>query len=245
MKQKNDLIHLDSIDSTNNYLKNICSASSVKEGTVILADYQNEGKGQGFNKWHSKKGENLLVSILFKPMLRANQHFALSEFITLGIIDTLSDYGINSKVKWPNDIYVGDQKIAGILVENSLMGEDIFQTIAGIGLNVNEEEFPDYLPNPVSMKMILKKDIDKSLFLDKLIKNMFIRYNSIKESRITKLNIEFNALLYKKDVSSKFISNDVPFKAIIVGVAEMGELLLKDEKGIKPYLFGEVQMIIE
>jgi BirA family biotin operon repressor/biotin-[acetyl-CoA-carboxylase] ligase len=240
-----NLICLDNIDSTNNYLKNLCAKETLEEGTVIMAGYQMAGKGQGKNAWHSKKGENLLASILFNPSINAAGHFAISEFISLAIIDTLTSFGIQSEIKWPNDIYAGDKKIAGILVENSIMGKTIFQTIAGIGLNVNEKDFPEYLPNPTSINILLNREIAIKEILTILVNNLNNRYQLIKGKKFQLLHNDYNSELYRRNISANFRSENAIFRATILGVGKSGELQLKMEDGKnKVYLFGEVQMII-
>jgi BirA family biotin operon repressor/biotin-[acetyl-CoA-carboxylase] ligase len=248
MPEKEDaynVIKLDNIDSTNNYLKNLNVDNSLEEGTVILAEYQNAGKGQGKNSWHSKKGKNLLLSILFKPSINATEHFMISEFISLGIIDTLASFGITSEIKWPNDIFVGNKKIAGILVENSIMDKLIFQTIGGIGLNLNEDDFPEDLLNPTSIKLLTNKEVNIEDLLKFLIKNLFNRYELVKEKNIQKLNDEYNSLLYKRNIQAVYQSDDLSFKATLLGVSKSGELRLKmEDDSVKEYLFGEVHMIL-
>jgi BirA family transcriptional regulator, biotin operon repressor / biotin---[acetyl-CoA-carboxylase] ligase len=245
INQNYKLISLDNVDSTNNYLKKLCVEKSVDEGTVIMAAYQNAGKGQGKNSWHAEKGENLTVSILFNPLIKAIDHFMISEFISLGIIDTLAFLGIASQIKWPNDIYAGDKKIAGILVENSIMNNTIFQTIVGIGLNVNEEDFPVELPNPTSIKLLLNKETDIREILNVLVKNLFERYTIIKEGKFKILHDEYNSLLYRKNLLRNYNSEDKEFTALLIGVGMSGEMKLKMEDGfVKEYLFGEVKMII-
>jgi len=243
--QNINIICVDNIDSTNNFLKKLCIERFPDEGTVIMAEYQNAGKGQGKNSWHSKKGRNLLVSVLLKPSLNAIDHFLISEFISMGIIDTLAAYRIKSEIKWPNDIYVGDKKIAGILVENSIKHNSIYQTIAGIGLNVNEDDFPEYLPNPTSIYLEIKKELNITELLKFLMNKLFERYKLIKGNDFQQLHNEYNSILYRKNISSGYNAAADIFSAILIGVGTSGELQLKMEDGnIKEYLFGEVQMIV-
>jgi BirA family biotin operon repressor/biotin-[acetyl-CoA-carboxylase] ligase len=236
------LISLDTVDSTNNYLKKLNIEENLEEYTVILSAYQESGRGQGKNSWHSKKGENLLASVLFKPSINVANHFSISEFISLGIVDTLAFYGIHPKIKWPNDIYVGNKKIAGILVENSIMGGNILQVVAGIGLNINEVVFPKKLPNPTSIR--LQKDIMPivSEVLTRLMSNLIKRYEFVSENKFEILHEEYNNLLYLKNKLATYLCAGRSFKAVIVGVGKSGEL--QNESGnIENYLFGEVQFI--
>ncbi len=120
------LIHLPSVDSTNKYAAAILHKENATEGTVILADVQTQGKGQGDNTWLSDKGLNLLCSIILKPdFLPAYKQFYLSMCIATGINDCLTDLGIRSQVKWPNDILINGKKVAGILIENTILSQNL------------------------------------------------------------------------------------------------------------------------
>ena len=147
-----NIIWLESVDSTNSEIRR--RIENLDDLTVISARNQTEGRGQNGNKWFSQHGQSLTFSIVLKQIaLRAWEQAAISEAVALAIVDTLDSYGIKAWIKWPNDIYCGDKKICGILIENSLMGEQIRWSIIGIGLNVNQTNFPTDLPNPTSMKL--------------------------------------------------------------------------------------------
>ena len=159
MAKKHDIIWLESIDSTNEECRR--RISDIDNLSVVAALSQTSGKGQRGNVWLSEPGRNLTFSIVLKfpakglkaemePMLAYDQ-FVLSEITSLAIVDLLAEHDIQAKIKWPNDIYVGDRKICGMLIENSLRGEWIQHSIIGIGLNVNQRNFDVTLPNPTSM----------------------------------------------------------------------------------------------
>lgn len=150
-------IHLSEIPSTNTYAKEQARALlEAGEMPVCIRAYrQTGGRGQRGNSWESAPGKNLTISILTVPEgLRPAQQFSISEAVALGVCDLLAHYDIDARVKWPNDIYVGHEKIAGILIEHSLMGMGFQYTVAGIGLNVNQQTFLSDAPNPVSMAQI-------------------------------------------------------------------------------------------
>ena len=150
MAKKHDIIWLDSIDSTNEEAKR--HISDIDNLSVLSAYEQTEGRGQRGNTWSSNAGENLMFSVVLKsPVLMAEDHFALNEIAALSVADFLSTYGIKAEIKWPNDIYVGEKKICGILIENSFRGKTISSSIIGIGLNINQRNFNVNLPNPTSM----------------------------------------------------------------------------------------------
>ncbi len=144
-------IILDTVDSTNTWLKS--HASELEDMTMVVAREQTAGRGQRGNSWESEPGANLTFSLLFRPHeFEASHQFGISEAVALAIADSLEElYGLKAEVKWPNDIYVGNRKICGILIEHSLCGRFIERTIAGAGININQKEFLSDAPNPVSV----------------------------------------------------------------------------------------------
>lgn len=146
------LIHINETNSTNNYLQSLCSEQKVEELTVIVADFQTSGRGQRGNSWESDPGKNLLFStVIFPEFLEARRQFLISQIISLAIKEELDTYTSDISIKWPNDIYWKEKKICGMLIENDLMGRNINQSIAGIGININQEIFHSSAPNPVSL----------------------------------------------------------------------------------------------
>ena len=165
MAKKHDIIWLESVDSTNEECRR--HISDIDNLSVVAALSQTSGKGQRCNRWISSPGENLTFSVALKfpisggaatgksglePM-HAYDQFVLSEITSLSVVELLAEHGIEAKIKWPNDIYVAEKKICGILIENSLRGEWIQHSIIGIGLNVNQRNFDVKLPNPTSMAL--------------------------------------------------------------------------------------------
>ena len=143
--------HLEEVSSTNDFLR---AYEPMADVTVLSASYQTNGRGQMGNTWISNSGENALFSILVCPSaLKASDGFVLSQAMALSIKEVLDAYLEGISIKWPNDIYCGDEKICGILIENSLKGSEIDWSIIGIGLNVNQTSFPEHLPNPTSMRL--------------------------------------------------------------------------------------------
>ncbi|MBP5136693.1 MAG: biotin--[acetyl-CoA-carboxylase] ligase, partial [Paludibacteraceae bacterium] len=149
------IIHLKSVESTNDYLTRLIATEEVAEGTVVMADFQTAGRGQTGNTWESAKGENLLFSMALFPDIPASSSFLLSQVVSLALIDTLDSFSIpDSHIKWPNDIYVGDNKLAGFIIDQTVLGDKVSSAVAGIGLNVNQKDFPSELPNATSMALI-------------------------------------------------------------------------------------------
>ena len=155
MNQSCQIIKLEETESTNTYLKNILAESSIGEFTVVSTNFQTKGRGQMGNSWISNRGENLLFSMLIYPhTIKANEQFVISQVVSVALANVLRRYVCDIKIKWPNDIYWKDNKIAGILIENSLLGHHIERSIIGIGLNINQNTFPNFLVNPISLQMI-------------------------------------------------------------------------------------------
>ena len=149
------------LDSTNNEAKRAFGA--LDNMSVIAAVLQTAGRGRGSHSWVSAEGENLTFSLVMKfreGMLPASEAVRITHLATVSVCDLLLEEGVEPRIKWPNDIWVGEEKICGILIENVLDGQYIEASIIGIGLNINEEGWPDYLPNPVSLKDLTGKEYD-------------------------------------------------------------------------------------
>jgi BirA family biotin operon repressor/biotin-[acetyl-CoA-carboxylase] ligase len=162
MENKTDIIWLDSIDSTNDEARR--RILTLDNLSVLSALEQTGGRGQRENKWHSEPNQNLTFSIVLKnPPVKAADQFIISEITAVTLVSFLAEHGIEADIKWPNDIYVSGKKICGILIENSLKGQGIDWTIIGIGLNVNQFNFPVNLPNPTSMRICTQRKSPYSL----------------------------------------------------------------------------------
>lgn len=205
---KADIIWLDRVDSTNDEAKR--RISDIDNLSVVSALEQTSGRGQRGNQWYSAPGQNLLFSIVLKsPSLIAKDHFALNEMAALSVTDFLSAYGIKAEIKWPNDIYVGQKKICGILIENSFLGNAISSSIIGIGLNINQRNFNVSLPNPTSLVLCSAQDepldIDRCLcrFMD-----IFTSYHDrflASDSDLSPLRQHYLDALWRSGMLSRFI----------------------------------------
>lgn len=255
-----EIIFLDIVDSTNNWL--ISHEEELSAPVMVRCKTQSAGRGQRGNSWESESGKNFTGSILFHPVnFHATSQFFISEAIALAVVKTLKSYGIDSKVKWPNDIYVGDKKICGILTEHVILGNNISRTISGIGINVNQEIFLSDAPNPVSMKILTGKDYDLNEFSDrfsniledslKFVLDKNIAHNSSETPQDSKESIHKNFLdlLWRfDDTYYPFIdkkNNNEKIYARIVTVAPDGMLTLELKNGdIRKYAFKEVEFIV-
>jgi BirA family biotin operon repressor/biotin-[acetyl-CoA-carboxylase] ligase len=232
-------------DSTNHHLKYMRETDELPDGTVILADYQSNGRGRDGNVWYSGKELNVLMSVLMYPDIQAEHFFLLTEIASLALIDLLKEFNIHAEIKWPNDIYVAEKKIAGILIENILNSDIIEASIIGIGLNVNESVFPDNLPNPVSIRNITQKDHERRALADKLLQKIMTRYNELIAGQYKKIHNDYNSCLFRKNKQGKYSFGNKQFQASVHSVLQNGILVLEDKAGeLKQFTFGELEMIL-
>jgi len=243
MSRMSDFIIVDETTSTNDFLKNLAKDNTLNEGFVVFTHNQTSGKGQRGNSWESAKGKNITLSFLFYPVfLKLHSHFLLSEAVALGVKDTLDSYLENIEIKWPNDIYCENRKIAGILIENEITGQQITSSVVGIGLNVNQIYFSDKAFNPISMKQVLKKDIKILPLLELLVDNVRRRYIQLKQADFDTIIADYHSFLYRKNDFHLFLDSDNnTFRAEIINVSEDGILHLRTSEGrILNFNFKEI-----
>ena len=217
-----------------------------REGDVVWADFQTAGRGQRGHEWHSRKGENLTFSVVLEPnFVPIAEQFAVSEVVALSLVDMLAEYGTEARIKWTNDIYVGDRKLVGILIEHSLAATTLRRTIVGVGINVNQTEFDSSLPNPVSMAQLLNKELNTEEVLQCFLKYLQRNYEVLRDGGAKELHNRYNELLYRlNEYHTYALPSGEKFKAKILGTAPSGALRLEDEEGkMKDYLFKEVEFV--
>ena len=231
------IVHIDETDSTNRWLKD------HGEGTMVVAtDYQTAGKGCGSNAWESERGKNLTFSMLIHPDgIAAREQFHITEVVSVALCRTLQPYIYNKvEIKWPNDIYVGDRKLCGILIENRLQGNVIVDCIIGIGLNVNQRVFLSDAPNPVSMYQLTGQETDREALLADFLQTFDQEWQNKANGS------EYRELLYRKGKDGLYEDKTGRFVARLADVLPDGRLLLVDEAGKeRAYAFKEVSFIIE
>ena len=229
--------------SSNTWATNLLKHKRPPEGIIISTKQQTAGRGHGSNKWESKRGKNLTFSIILYPVfLKADEQFLLSMAISLGIKDFLELFIDNIYIKWPNDIYVSDDKIAGILIENSISGNNFDYCVAGIGININQEKFTRYAVNPISLFQLTGRihSLDDSLNL--LCRQLDFRYNQLKKVK-NRQNIKANYLnsLYHYQEFVQFRHENKKFTAKIAGIDSSGRLIIRHKNGeIEKFGFHEV-----
>ena len=241
------LIHINETNSTNNYLQSLCSKQKMEELTVVVADFQTSGRGQRGNSWESDPGKNLLFStVIFPEFLEARRQFLISQIISLAIKEELDTYTSDISIKWPNDVVVSHKKICGMLIENDLMGRNISQSIAGIGININQEMFHCSAPNPVSLRQITGKKYD----LFEILKNIMLRiqsyYSLLKKGDTTSIACQYEKSLFRREGIHRYKDANGEFLARIVCVEPEGRLILEDEMLMKrDYMFKEVEYLLK
>ena len=238
--------HLKEIGSTNTYLQESDKDRLLPEGTIVYCDIQRSGRGQRGNSWESEPFKNLTFSLLLRPEhIPANRQFLLSEIVSLATVDVLNRYATGFSIKWPNDIYWKDKKICGMLIENDLMGIHISQSIAGVGININQKEFHSSAPNPISIIQITHRESDRMEILAQVLQRIKEYYRILQEGDIEFITDRYQAALFRKEGIHFYKDSEETFNAGIVEVEADGHLVLQDETGkIRRYLFKEVQYIL-
>lgn len=239
-----NILAIDNTSSTNSWL-----AEHDGEFTppfMVYARSQTAGRGQRGNSWEAAPGKNLTASVLIVPDgVEPHQQFVISEAIALAVTDLLHEMGIASKVKWPNDIYVGNKKICGILIEHSIMGRKITRTIAGIGININQEIFMSDAPNPISVRLLTDKEHDIAKAAEILGKKVEKRLLQIQEGSIHQ---EFMKNLWRCDGKHYPFYDKLRNEHIyarIEDIAKDGILTLQKTDGEKrKFAFKEVEFTI-
>lgn len=254
----------DTIDSTNSQAAR--ELDTAPHGSVWIADFQTAGRGQRGNKWESGRGENLTFSILLRPeFLHAPRQFLISQVCAIGVCRYLQEKGLPAMIKWPNDVYIGNKKICGMLIENSLRGDKLAVSIAGIGLNLNQTRFASDAPNPTSLLLESPSRQVNATFnrreeLASLLGYIFTAYGELEEGFAEELDKEYTENLYRLGEYHRFIEiapeapGDMPVEkmaagreitARIIGVDTYGCAILELEDGERrTYPFKGIRYVI-
>lgn len=233
--------------STNQFLRDMVNAEFQSEGLVIQTEKQTAGRGYGTNGWESEEGKNLLFSLYLKPdFLAAANQFYLSKVMSLTLINVLEQISDKEgfSIKWPNDIYFNDLKIAGILMENSVQGNILSDSIMGVGLNINQKIFSDSLPNPISLAHITNKEWDKDEILMSILKIFNSEYENLMNTKFKHIKENYLKHLFRLNVKSKYFIDNQIVEGTIVGIDEFGRLELLINNVVKIFGFKEVEFVI-
>lgn len=250
--------HLPEVQSTNTYLLDLLAqGTTLPDTTVIYTLRQTAGRGQMGNSWESEMDKNILFSMLLCPtFLPIREQFLLSQICSLGIVEALDELirtqhlqdEVKLSIKWPNDIYAGDGKLCGILIENRLMGGTLQHSVLGVGINVNQEKWIGNAPNPVSLKM-LGIQTDPLTVLDLVTKHIVELYNAFRDNKemANVIRERYMQRLYRKDGYYAYYdpAKDEHFDAEIAGVDAQGPLMLRLPSGeVRSYWFKEVKFVL-
>ena len=242
------LIELEEVDSTNSYASRILLLNQLADGTVIMAHSQRSGRGQRGSTWESDPGTNLLVSYIFYPrFISAEDHFSLNQILCLSIYEFIKSKVTQPvSIKWPNDIMVNDSKIAGLLIETVVRGSKIHQCIAGIGINVNQTIFMDYIPPAISLSLLNKKNYVLKDCLSYLNECLNKWYAILTVGNRKKIKETYANALYRKGVLAWYETGNKKFKGTIHSTMSHGELVIIQEDGFE-YVFKnkEVKYLYE
>lgn len=240
------IVKLDAIDSTNAYLKRTMRVRQLEDYTVAVAEVQTSGRGQQGTSWVSEPGKNLIFSVFKKfSGFYATQHFYLNLMVSLSIYRTLEELNIpNLRIKWPNDILSGNYKICGILIETILAGEMIKSAVIGVGLNLNQTQFPE-LPNATSLKLLTGRSFDRDEVLQMVIENLKSRFLFTGDSEREALREGYADKLFMKDRRAAFqILEGQEVEGFIRGVSEGGKLLVEfDNQAVREFDLKELKLL--
>jgi BirA family biotin operon repressor/biotin-[acetyl-CoA-carboxylase] ligase len=249
------ILRIPIVDSTNRLLREWLEsgqASVTQEGALLVADEQTSGRGQAGNSWEAAAGQNITCSLAFRPdFLPRERHFLLSEAVALGVKAALDEAAAEVgglapfAIKWPNDIFWGDRKIAGILIENQWMDRHIAQSIVGIGVNINQIEW--VTPHAVSLRQLLGTPIETEAVLEKMHRHIMLWYSRLKARDFSAVAEAYARALYRREGFFPYKEPaGAPFLAQIERVADDGFLYLRTEEGeVRRYAFKEVGVVIE
>lgn len=225
-----NLVYVPVCHSTNTLATDLCNKTPLSEGTLVITDHQQAGKGQRGNRWQAEPSQNFTFSLILKPtFLEIGNQFILNQCVSLAITDFISELLTNEvKIKWPNDILIQDKKVCGILIENTLTGEQIQQSVIGIGLNVNQRQFES--PRATSLALISKRDYLLSAILDRLLEHLEARYLQLKRGEFEAIQTDYLSRLYRINEAHQYQAASRQFEGTITGVDATGRLKIKTDE---------------
>lgn len=240
-------IFLPETNSTNKFAQNFIITNKQKENTIVLTDFQTDGVGQGNKKWHSEKGVNLLFSIVIYPhYLEARSNFLLSMITSISIAEVLKSYDVGEvNIKWPNDILLNNKKICGILIANQLCGRQIENSIIGVGLNVNQTDFPSELKLATS----LHKESGKTFHLRSVLNDILILFDYyielLKNFKLEIINHKYINLMFGLEGTLNFSTQTGELlEGRLIGIKQNGKIIVKIEDQVKSFDNSEIKIIL-
>lgn len=243
---KAPIIKIEKADSSNNQAINLAKNNDTIEGTIVWVLNQTKGKGQGSKKWHSNANENLTFSIIFKPSFLPIEHqFLISKMAAVAVCKVISCFCTNTFIKWPNDIYINNKKIAGILIENTIQAKNMYISVIGIGINVNQKTFPANIPNPTSLFIENNQKYELQNLLQLLQQSIIKEYQKLKNGQYQSIEDDYDCLLYKKNQTIRILHNKKEINAYVMYVDSTGFLHLLIENKEVLFSVGEIEFIVD
>ena len=236
-------IHLNSVDSTNIYALELLRKKKGKEGMIVSTDFQEKGKGQLGALWQSERGKNLLVSLVLSPAIKVERQFQLSKIISLGIkkyLDTLAVEDV--KIKWPNDILVGQKKVAGILIENSVFGNLVSHSIVGVGFNLNQIDFEHCKRQPTSLKLLTGIQFTVEEELKRMIDCILTVYEE-RKSQSLEIDHTYVQNLFGYGKPIRLRDEKGEFFGVILAVLPNGHLQVNRNGTLESYDLKEIEFL--
>jgi BirA family transcriptional regulator, biotin operon repressor / biotin---[acetyl-CoA-carboxylase] ligase len=226
-----EIKRLKEVGSTNSYLMDWLSREKPAVGTVVMAEFQSAGRGTDGSKWESEPGRNLTFSfVLYPSFLAPEAQFYLNKVISLGLSDLVREVlpgRDDIRIKWPNDIYIGDEKVAGTLIQNGIKGSEFDFSVIGIGLNVNQESFQGGAANPVSLQTVSHFTFDLENLLRQTLTKLEYRYDQLILGGQKEIDHEYLDRLYRINQLAGYFYNGKSIQAKITGVNRYGQLILE------------------
>lgn len=236
------LLELAECESTNDIMMEFIRTKTAQEGLLVITWNQLKGRGQRENSWESEKGKNIAMSLCLQPsFLGLDEVFYLTMIISLSLVEVFNKIGVEASIKWPNDIYVEDEKISGVLIENILKGSKVVNTIVGVGINVNQTDFEE--PKAISVCSILDKEVPLTLIVKDLVNSLDKYYSILKRGERKVLSDLYHRYLYRKDVLRSYDDGEI-FEGVIQGVNKTGQLqVLKKDSLVCEYNLKEIKFL--
>jgi BirA family transcriptional regulator, biotin operon repressor / biotin---[acetyl-CoA-carboxylase] ligase len=221
-----NIVYLPSCQSTNDEAAHRLRQSSFFEGDIVITDHQTAGRGQRGNIWDAQKGQNFTLSVVLKPhFLSPSEQFKLNIAVSMGIFDFLNPHlGSLLKIKWPNDIYVENKKLGGVLIENTIQKNRIESSIVGIGLNINQSNFSNL--NATSLGQATGQYYNLENLLPELLESLEKNYLALRNNKFNDLKFRYLQNMFRYQESHWFERNEDRFQATIVGIDDQGRLAI-------------------
>ena len=239
------LVYLPQCDSTNTIAHDLLIKNKAIEGCVVLTSAQTQGRGQRGNQWEATPGKNITLSLVLKPgFLAVQKQFALNIAVSLAVADLAKAYlpAQHLKVKWPNDIYYGNKKLGGILIENTISRSTLQHSIVGIGLNINQLSFSHH--HAISVAQVTGTEYNLELVIEQLLTQLEVRYLELKSGKQGQQKFEYLQHLFRYQEEHPFLVGDKIIRGSILGVEESGKLGLQVGEEIHYFDFKEISYVI-